>query len=180
MSAIRTTTIVASLAALLVAAPTAARADATVKEAESAVTAMKKADPGLEKFFDHATGYAVFPSVGKGGLVVGGAGGSGIVFEHGKAVGKTTLSQVTIGAQIGGQAYYEIIFFENAETLAAFKKGEWTMAAQVSAVALSSGASADAKYKEGVAVFTMSKGGAMAEASVGGQKFSFRPLDGKS
>ena len=118
--------------------------------------------------------------MGKGGLVVGGAGGSGIVFEHGKAVGRTSLSQVTIGAQIGGQSYYEIIFFETAESLAAFKKGEWTMAAQVSAVALSSGASADAKYKEGVAVFTLSKGGAMAEASVGGQKFSFKPMSDKS
>jgi lipid-binding SYLF domain-containing protein len=175
MNAIRTTTIAAGLAALL-AFPSAALADATVKEAQSAVTAMKKADPSLKKFFDNSVGYAVFPSVGKGGLVVGGAGGSGIVFEHGKAVGTTTLSQVTVGAQVGGQAYYEIIFFENAETFAAFKKGEWTMAAQVSAVMLKSGASADAAYKEGVAVFTLSKGGAMAEASVGGQKFTFKPM----
>jgi len=175
MNAIRTTTIAAGLAALL-AFPSAALADATVKEAQSAVTAMKKADPSLKKFFDNSVGYAVFPSVGKGGLVVGGAGGSGIVFEHGKAVGTTTLSQVTVGAQVGGQAYYEIIFFETAETFAAFKKGEWTMAAQVSAVMLKSGASADAAYKEGVAVFTLSKGGAMAEASVGGQKFTFKPM----
>ena len=175
MNAIRTTTIAAGLAALL-AFPSAGLADATVKEAQSAVTAMKKADPSLKKFFDNSVGYAVFPSVGKGGLVVGGAGGSGIVFEHGKAVGTTTLSQVTVGAQVGGQAYYEIIFFENAETFAAFKKGEWTMAAQVSAVMLKSGASADAAYKEGVAVFTLSKGGAMAEASVGGQKFTFKPM----
>jgi lipid-binding SYLF domain-containing protein len=179
MNAIRTLTIAAGLAASLVL-PTAVRADTTVKEAKSAITALKKADPSLQKFFDKSAGYAVFPSIGKGGLVVGGAGGSGIVFEHGKAVGKTTLSQVTIGAQVGGQAYYEIIFFETAETLAAFKKGEWTMAAQVSAVALASGASADAAYKEGVAVFTLSKGGAMAEASVGGQKFSFKPMNAKS
>ena len=175
MNAIHKTTIAAGLAALL-AFPAAALADATVKEANSAVTVLKKADPGLKKFFDQSAGYAVFPSVGKGGLVVGGAGGSGIVFEHGKAVGTTTLSQVTIGAQVGGQAYYEIIFFETAEALAAFKKGEWTMAAQVSAVMLKSGASADAKYKDGVAVFTLSKGGAMAEASVGGQKFSYKPM----
>jgi lipid-binding SYLF domain-containing protein len=179
MNAIRTLTIAAGLAASLVL-PTAVRADTTLKEAKSAITALKKADPSLQKFFDKSAGYAVFPSIGKGGLVVGGAGGSGIVFEHGKAVGKTTLSQVTIGAQVGGQAYYEIIFFETAETLAAFKKGEWTMAAQVSAVALASGASADAAYKEGVAVFTLSKGGAMAEASVGGQKFSFKPMNAKS
>jgi len=176
MNAFRTTTFVASLAALL-AVPVASRADATVKEAQDAVAVLKKADPSLKKFFDHSVGYAVFPGVGKGGLVVGGAGGSGILFEHGKAVGKATLSQVTIGAQVGGQAYYEIIFFETAETLAAFKTGEWTMAAQVSAVVLKSGASADAAYKDGVAVFTLSKGGAMAEASVGGQKFSYKPLN---
>ena len=176
MNAFRTTTIVASLAALL-AVPVASRADATVKEAQDAVAVLKKADPSLKKFFDHSVGYVVFPGVGKGGLVVGGAGGSGILFEHGKAVGKATLSQVTIGAQVGGQAYYEIIFFETAETLAAFKTGEWTMAAQVSAVVLKSGASADAAYKDGVAVFTLSKGGAMAEASVGGQKFGYKPLN---
>jgi lipid-binding SYLF domain-containing protein len=175
MNALRTTTIAAGLAALLVF-PAVSRADVTVKEATDAVAVLKKADPSLKKFFDHSAGYVVFPGVGKGGLVVGGAGGSGILFEHGKAVGKATLSQVTIGAQVGGQAYYEIIFFETAETLAAFKTGEWTMAAQVSAVALKSGASADAAYKDGVAVFTLSKGGAMAEASVGGQKFGYKPL----
>jgi lipid-binding SYLF domain-containing protein len=176
MRSIHTLSIAAGLAVLL-AAPAVARADATVKEAKSAVTAMKNADPGLKKFFDHSVGYAVFPNVGKGGLVVGGAGGSGFLFKGGKAVGKTTMSQVTVGAQVGGQAYSEIIFFETAETFAAFKKGEWTMAAQVSAVVLKSGASADAAYKEGVAVFTLSKGGAMAEASVGGQKFSFKPMN---
>jgi lipid-binding SYLF domain-containing protein len=178
MRTIRTLSIAAGLAACL-ATPAAARAEATLQEANDAVAALRKADPSLKKFFDHSAGYAVFPGVAKGGLVVGGAGGSGFVFEKGKAVGKTTLSQVSIGAQVGGQAYYEIIFFETAETLGAFKKGEWTMAAQVSAVALSAGASADASYKEGVAVFTLSKGGAMAEASVGGQKFSYTPLGGK-
>ena len=177
MNAARMLSITAGLAACL-AMPFGARADATLAEADEALSALRKADPGLKTFLDHAAGYAVFPSVAKGGLVVGGAGGSGILFENGKAVGKTTLSQVTIGAQVGGQAYYEIIFFETAETLAAFKKGEWTMAAQVSAVALSSGASADAKYKEGVAVFTLTKGGAMAEASVGGQKFSYEAITG--
>ena len=176
MRSIHTMSIAAGLAVLL-AAPALARADATVKEAKSAVTAMKNADPGLKKFFDHSVGYAVFPNVGKGGLVVGGAGGSGFLFKGGKAVGKTTMSQVTVGAQVGGQAYSEIIFFETAETFADFKKGEWTMAAQVSAVVLKSGASADAAYKEGVAVFTLSKGGAMAEASVGGKKFSFKPMN---
>jgi lipid-binding SYLF domain-containing protein len=175
MSAIRTLSIVAGLATCL-AIPVGVRADATLKEAEHAVTEIVAADAGQQKFLDGAAGYAVFPNVAKGGLVVGGAGGSGFLFVGGKAVGTTTLSQVTVGAQVGGQAYYEIVYFETAETLAAFKKGEWTMAAQVSAVALASGASANAKYKEGVAVFTLTKGGAMAEASIGGQKFSYKPI----
>jgi lipid-binding SYLF domain-containing protein len=178
MNVTRTLSVAAGLAAVL-AMPIATRAEeATLNDAKNAVAAIKLADPGQEKFLDHAAGYAIFPNVAKGGLVVGGAGGSGFLFVNGKAVGKTTLSQVTIGAQVGGQAYYEIIYFETAETLAAFKKGEWTMAAQVSAVALSSGASANAKYKEGVAVFTLTKAGAMAEASVGGQKFSYAAIGG--
>jgi lipid-binding SYLF domain-containing protein len=178
MNVTRTLSVAAGLAAVL-AMPIATRAEeATLNDAKNAVAAIKLADPGQEKFLDHSAGYAIFPNVAKGGLVVGGAGGSGFLFVNGKAVGKTTLSQVTIGAQVGGQAYYEIIYFETAETLAAFKKGEWTMAAQVSAVALSSGASANAKYKEGVAVFTLTKAGAMAEASVGGQKFSYAAIGG--
>lgn len=170
--------VVAGLAAVL-AMPISARAeDATLNDAKHAVTAIKHADPGQERFLDHAAGYAIFPNVAKGGLVVGGAGGTGFLFVNGKAVGKTTLSQVTVGAQVGGQAYYEVIYFETAESLASFKKGEWTMAAQVSAVALKSGVSANAKYKEGVAVFTLTKAGAMAEASIGGQKFSYEPIKG--
>jgi lipid-binding SYLF domain-containing protein len=176
MNAIRKFVLVASLAAVL---PVAARAEATVKETDQAIAAIKKADPGTKKFFSKSAGYAVFPNVAKGGLVVGGAGGSGYLYEGGKPVGKTGLSQVTIGAQIGGEAYVEVVFFETKEALAAFKKGEWAMAAQVSAVMVKAGASADAKYKDGVAVFTIMKGGAMAEASVGGQKFSYEPLGAK-
>ncbi len=178
MNAIRKLALAAGLAAFALM-PVAAFAEATVKETNEAIAALKKADPGLKKFFSKSAGYAVFPNVAKGGLVVGGAGGSGYVYVGGKPVGKTGLSQVTVGAQIGGEAYIEVVFFETKEALAAFQKGEWAMAAQVSAVAVKSGASADAKYKDGVAVFTLMKGGAMAEASVGGQKFSYEPLGGK-
>jgi lipid-binding SYLF domain-containing protein len=178
MTSFQKIALAAGLAAL-VAVPSASLAEATIKEADAAIAAIKKADPSLKKFFGKSAGYAVFPNVAKGGLVIGGAGGSGFVYVNGKPIGKTTLSQATIGAQIGGEAFYEIIFFETKESLAAFQKGEWGMSAQVSAVALKSGASADAKYKEGVAVFTLMKGGAMAEASVGGQKFSYEPLDAK-
>jgi len=178
MNAIQKFSVAAALAAL-VALPVAARAEATLGDTNTAIALMRKADPGLSKFFAKSAGYAVFPNIGKGGFIVGGAGGSGYLFEGGKAIGKTSMAQATIGAQIGGQTYSEIIFFETKEALAAFKKGEWTMAAQVSAVAIKSGASADAKYSDGVAVFTLAKAGAMAEASVGGQKFTYEPISAK-
>jgi lipid-binding SYLF domain-containing protein len=99
--------------------------------------------------------------------------------ETSKAIGKTTMAQATIGAQVGGRTYYQAIFFETKEALAAFKKGEWTMAAQASAVTIKSRTSADARYADGVAVFTLTRAGAMAEAGVGGQKFTYTPLGAK-
>jgi len=149
---------------------------ASVKDAEAAVEAFRKTDPSLKRFLDGAVGYAVFPSVGKGAIGVGGAYGSGVVFERSNPVGRTTLTQLTVGPQLGGQAYSEIVFFENEKALSAFKKGQLAMAAQVSAVVASSGASANARYDSGVAIFTQVKGGLMAEASVGGQRFGYRPF----
>ncbi len=135
--------------------------DATkeVKEAQETIAAFKKTDPGLTRFFDHAVGYAVFPTVVKGAAGIGGASGSGIVFEKGKAVGKARLSQGTIGAQIGGQTYSEVIFFETLPALTDFKKGTLALAAQVSAVAASAGASKDAKYQEGAGGLHPREGG---------------------
>jgi lipid-binding SYLF domain-containing protein len=150
-----------------------------VKEAQGTIAVFKKTDPGLTRFFDHAVGYAVFPTVVKGAVGIGGASGSGIVFEKGQAVGKARLTQGTIGAQIGGQTYSEVIFFETVPALTDFKNGALALAAQVSAVAASAGAAKDAKYQDGVAVFTHRKGGLMAEASVGGQKFRFEPFGKK-
>jgi hypothetical protein len=146
-----------------------------VKRARQAIGELQKADPGLTRLFDGAAGYAVFATVGKGAVGVGGAHGNGVLFEKGLALGKATLTQLTVGLQLGGQAYSEVVFFETASALADFKKGEFAMAAQVSAVIVKEGASANAKYTDGVSVFTHAKGGMMAEASVGGQKFSFRP-----
>jgi len=147
-----------------------------IKEARDTIAAFKKADPGLsKKFFNPAVGYAVFPKVTKGAVGIGGAGGSGVLFEKGKPTGKVSLSQVTVGAQLGGQTYSEIIFFESAPALNDFKNGTLALAAQVSAVAAKAGASENAAYQNGVAVFTTGKGGLMFEASVGGQKFSFEP-----
>jgi len=147
-----------------------------VKHARQAIRELRRADPELARFFDGAAGYAVFATVGKGAIGVGGAHGTGVLYEKGTAVGKATLTQLTVGLQLGGQAYTEVIFFDTEKSLADFKKGEFTMAAQVSAVAAAAGASANAKYVEGVSVFTLAKGGVMAEASVGGQKFSYAPF----
>ncbi len=167
-----------SAVGVLVAAGSARAAD-PVKEAQDTIAVFKKTDPGITKFFQGAAGYAVFPTVGKGAIGVGGAGGSGILFEKGKAVGKTSLAQVTIGLQLGGQSYSEVVFFETDAALNDFKKGNFALAAQVSAVAAAAGASANAKYASGVAVFTATKAGLMYEASVGGQKFGYEPFDGK-
>ena len=107
---------------------------------------------------------------------MGGAHGTGVLVENGVPTGKVTLNQVTVGPQIGGQEYAEVIVFETPRVLANFKQGKVNFAAQASAVALDQGAAAVAKYRNGVAIFTQMKGGLMAEASVGGQKFSFEPF----
>ena len=120
-----------------------------------------------------AYGYAILPNVGKGALVVGGASGNGIVYEKGKMIGKAKMSQVTVGFQAGGQAYRELIFFESKEALDRFKANKVEFSAQVSAVAATAGASANAKYTDGIMIYTQQKGGLMYEASVGGQKFKY-------
>ncbi|MBT8072552.1 MAG: hypothetical protein HKP21_02495 [Xanthomonadales bacterium] len=142
--------------------------------AEAILTAKEK-DPSLAKWFDEAYAYAVFPKVGKGGIGIGGAHGKGIVIQGDKTVGETTLSQVTVGFQLGGQVYSEFIMFKDKTALDHFTRGNFEMGAQVSAVAITAGASADANYDGGVAVFTIAGGGLMYEASVGGQKFKYNP-----
>ena len=146
-------------------------------DATASIKAFEKADPGLTSMFEKAAGYAVFPNVGKGGFVIGGAHGNGIVWEGGKLVGYASMTQVTVGAQIGGQEFSEVIFFETKKALADFKASGFAMSAQVGAVAAAEGASKNAKYVEGVMVFTKAKQGLMAEASVGGQKFKFEPVE---
>jgi lipid-binding SYLF domain-containing protein len=149
-------------------------------------------------YFEKSYGYAVFPTIGKGGLAVGGAYGRGRVYQHGRAVGATSMTQVSVGFQAGGEGYSEIIFFEDKASFDKFAAGDFALGANVGAVAITAGASAsagtsgttaaisgdknDAKtaggYFEGLAVFTIAKGGLMYEATVAGQKFSYRPLKG--
>jgi lipid-binding SYLF domain-containing protein len=140
------------------------------------IAQFKKANPSLNIFFKKAYGYAVFPSVTKGGIGLGGAYSKGQVFEKGKIVGSVSLNQITIGLQLGGQIFSEIIFFKDKKTLDKFKSKGFTIAAQASAIAADEGTSANVDYNSGVAIFTLGISGYMVEASVGGQKFIFKPL----
>ena len=142
-------------------------------EADAALAKAQRNDPTLTPIFNSAHGYAVFPTVGKGAAGIGGAYGKGVVYEKGTAIGYCDLSQATIGFQLGGQAYTEIIAFSTPEALTIFKEGNFAFDAQATAVAVKSGSGANAKYSNGVAVFTMDEAGLMYEASIGGQKFSY-------
>ena len=128
------------------------------------------------KAFDEAYAYAVFPTVGKGAIGLGGAHGKGYVYERGQLIGHSTLTQVTLGLQLGGQAYSEVVFFKDGDALHDFEQGHLKLDAQASAVALDARAAKDLAYRNGVMIVTMAKGGLMYEASIGGQKFSFAPL----
>jgi len=169
--------VLAAVSFLISGCTTAPTTDEDREAQDASVQATNKAflnaDPSMKTFFDSSYGYAIFPSVGKGGVGIGGAYGKGQVFEQGSMIGWSSLSQATIGFQLGGQAYSEVIFFEKKENLVRFTSGEFAFAAQVSAVAATAGASKDAGFRNGIAVFTQAKGGLMYEASVGGQKFDF-------
>jgi lipid-binding SYLF domain-containing protein len=147
-----------------------------IDDGKKAKTAFLKSDPSMENLFKHAAGYAIFPNVGKGAVGVGGAAGKGAVYEKGMPVGTAQMVQVTAGAQAGGQAYREIIFFENKDALDRFMQNKIEFSGQASAVAVKAGASANANYRNGVVVFSQEKGGLMLEASLGGQKFTYKAL----
>jgi lipid-binding SYLF domain-containing protein len=153
--------------------------------------------PAVQPFFDNAYGYAVFPTVGKGAIFVGGAYGEGRVYRQGENTGKVTLSKVSVGFQLGGQAFSEIIFFQDKRAYEEFISGSFEFDASMSAVVITAGAQAKAGtegatagasagpatgtqaqigYTKGLAVFVHTKGGLMYEAAIGGQKFDFTPL----
>jgi lipid-binding SYLF domain-containing protein len=145
-------------------------------------------------FFNHSYGYAVFPSIGKGGLGVGAAHGTGRVYEQGKHVGEVKMNQISVGLQAGGQAFSQIIFFEDKRAFDEFIGGNFEFDATAQAVAITASATASAgstgttagasagqndattvgKYRKGLAVFTIAKGGLMYQAAIGGQKFKYK------
>ena len=147
-----------------------------MKDAIKAKKDLLKTNSGLESFFNNSAGYVIFPNVGKGGFIIGGASGNGVVYENGEVIGMADLKKLNVGLQAGGQAIVEVIFFETKVDLSRFTEGKFAFAAEASAVALKSGVAINAKYKDGVAVFAMPKAGLMADASVGGQKFGYKPF----
>jgi lipid-binding SYLF domain-containing protein len=149
----------------------------TINDSKVAKASFKKADPSMESLFKNSAGYVIFPNVGKGGVGVGGAAGKGAVYQKGMPVGTAQMIQATVGAQAGGQAYREIIFFENKDALDRFMENKIEFTEQVSAIAVKSGAAADANYRNNVVVFSQEKGGLMVEASLGGQKFMYKALN---
>lgn len=148
-------------------------------EVQEAIAYFKAADPGIQRFFDRSAGWAVIPKVFKGAFVVGGAYGNGILYEGGKPTHYVGLSQATLGFSFGGEFFREIIFFREKSDIDRFRSGEFTFSAQVMAVAVKAGAAAKADYRDGMAVFIMSDAGLMVDASVGGQKFTVEPYNGR-
>lgn len=143
-------------------------------EAATVLAKARENDPTLATLLGESRGYAVFPTVGKGAIGVGGAYGKGVLYEADSITGYCDLTQATIGFQLGGQSYSEIIAFETTDAVETFKQGNLRFDAQATAVALKSGAGANAKFTDGIAVFTMDEAGLMFEASIGGQKFSYQ------
>jgi lipid-binding SYLF domain-containing protein len=156
---------------------TAAKREALVDESQAALKSFEAKDPGIADLVHRGYGYAIFPNVGKGAFVVGGGYGHGSVYEQANFIGYADITQATVGAQIGGGDYAELIIFENRDALERFKNNQLTFNAGASAVIAKTGVAKTAKYENGVMVFTDAKAGAMASAAVGGQKFTFSPGD---
>jgi len=148
----------------------------SIKPDQKTIKVLKKLKKisALKPYFKKAKGYAVFPNITKAGIGIGGARGKGEVFEKGKVIGSTSVTQLSFGLQLGGKAFSQIIFFKDKKDLERFTQGNFEFGASASAALITEGANASADYSDGVAVLTFSKGGLMYEASIGGQKFSFQ------
>jgi lipid-binding SYLF domain-containing protein len=150
---------------------------ALVQQARSTLNAMRSRDPGLQSVLDGSAGYAVFPSIGKGGLGVGAAYGRGVLFERGVASGFVELNQGSIGAQIGAETFSELVVLRSRDDVARMKGGKFSLGANAQAVALTTGAAANAHFDQGVAVFIVPRGGVMAELSISGQQINYEPMN---
>lgn len=147
-----------------------------MSDAEMAKSKLIAMSSDIKPFFGTSSGCAIFPNVGKGGLILGGASGNGVVYEDGTMVGMADLKELSVGLQAGGQAVIEVIFFETDSALAQFKEGNFELSAEISAVVLDKGKSKNLAYSDGVLVVAIPKGGLMADISVVGQKFGYTPF----
>ena len=173
MKMIRTIGLISTLTLAGAIAAAAADGERLDSDVRAAVQRFQESSPRMQRLFNEAYGYAVFPSVDKGAVGIGGAEGRGEVYQGGVLVGRARMTQVTVGAQLGGESYAEVIFFKTPEALDEFKEGKTAVSAALSAVLADDGAAAEAKYQHGVLVCAMEKSGVMFEASVGGQHFKF-------
>jgi lipid-binding SYLF domain-containing protein len=168
-----------ALAALIVSCSTGPvsreERDTLFKQAQASRQEWNQVDPQLEAFAKKGDGFAFFPEITKGGFVVGGAGGKGVVYEKGQHIGYADLTQVSVGFQAGAQTYSQLVVFENQAAMNRFKQNELNFGANASAVLAEKGAALDARFVEGVAVFVKPTNGAMAEASIGGQQITYLP-----
>jgi len=144
--------------------------------AEATTSEMTAKDPALHDVLTSSYAYVVFPQIGKGGAIVGGAHGTGILYERGVPIGFVVLNQASIGAQLGGQAFSELLVFRDRNATERLKSGNFQLGADVGAVALTAGAAARAQFSNGVAAFVMPRGGLMVDISVSGQKLTYQPM----
>ncbi|MCC6409189.1 MAG: lipid-binding SYLF domain-containing protein [Planctomycetes bacterium] len=169
------TTLVCLALAACSTAPKGADAKAELqRDAAATLTTSRAHDPELAEALRNCAGYAVFPKVGKAAMGVGGAYGKGVLYENGVVVGYCDMSQASVGLQLGGQTYTEIVCFTDKSALKKFKHGDFAFDAQASTTAMEAGASKNADYGHGVEVYTLNEAGMMVEASVGGQKFTYK------
>jgi lipid-binding SYLF domain-containing protein len=144
--------------------------------AQQTLETFTRKDSGIQAFLDQSVGYAVFPKVGKAGFVLGGAYGKGVVYEHGKVIGATSITEGKIGLVVGVESFSELVVFQTDLALNRLKEGRFETGAQASAVVASAGAASASAFRNGIAVFITDQGGLMGDASVGAQKFSFKPI----
>lgn len=187
MSLNRITTVtrtIALLAALFTehatASSTRAEKQSLQTSARATLDAMIAQEPRIRTVIQNAPGYAVFPSIAQGGALIGGAYGRGILYEHGQPTGFVSLEQVSIGAQLGGQSFAELLVLHTPQDVAAVKSGDFTAGAQLGIVVLSASANARASFDPNASIFVMGHGGLMVDVSISGQKISYQPMNNQS
>jgi lipid-binding SYLF domain-containing protein len=177
MSPIRTTIVACLAAAACSTTPKTPAQKANLESsAQATIGEMSQKDPGLRPVLADAAGYAVFPSIGKGGVIVGGAHGIGMLYEHDRATGFLTLDQASIGAQLGGESFAEVLVMRDPAALARLKQGNLRLGAEIGATVVDAGAAESASFDQGMAAFVMPRGGLMVDISVSGQSIDYQPM----